>query len=103
MRRTLNYPLGFTFFGLTPSYRTSLFKQIHEIVFFGKGGYDWHTIYNMPMWLRNLTFNLINNHFKEQNNQNKAEESWVNGTFKQAAQERKKTSPPTYITKASKK
>ena len=57
----------------------------------------------MPIWLRNLTFNLINNHFKEQNNQNKAEESWVNGTFKQASQERKKTSPPTYITKASKK
>lgn len=57
----------------------------------------------MPIWLRNLTFNLINNHYKEQNSQNKAEESWTKGKAKQAASERKKITPPTYVTKASKK
>ena len=103
LRRTLIYPLGLTFFGLTPDYRTSLFRQIHDIVFHGNGGYDWHTIYNMPIWLRNLTFNLINNHYKEQNSENKAEESWTKGKAKQAASERKKITPPTYVTKASKK
>jgi hypothetical protein len=55
--------LGLTFFGLTydiaPQARAAIFTQIHEIVFHGKGGYDWHTIYNMPIWLRRFTFNKI--------------------------------------------
>lgn len=91
------------FFGLTPEYRSAIFKQIHEIVFHGKGGYDWDTIYNMPIWLRNLTFNLIDKYYSEQNKNTKAEDSWVKGEAKQAAQENKKITPPSYITKASKK
>ena len=55
------------FFGLTPEYRLSLFRQIHEIVFHGNGGYDWQTIYDMPIWLRTFTFNLIKQHYDEQN------------------------------------
>jgi hypothetical protein len=55
--------LGLTFFGLTyetaPQSRAAVFTQIHEIVFHGKGGYDWHTIYNMPIWLRRFTFNKL--------------------------------------------
>ena len=52
------------FFGLTSEtaaqFRARLFIQIHEIVFHGKGGYDWATVYNMPIWLRQFTFNKIN-------------------------------------------
>ena len=62
--------LGLSFFGLTydiaPQARANLFKQIHEIVFHGNGGYDWHTIYNMPIWLRKYTFNEIRNYYEEQ-------------------------------------
>lgn len=47
------------FFGLTLDYRVNLFTQIHEIVFHGKGGYDYGTIYNMPIWMRNFTFQKI--------------------------------------------
>jgi hypothetical protein len=39
-----------------PQIRIGLFKQIHEIIFHGKGGYDYFTIYNMPLWLRKFTF-----------------------------------------------
>jgi hypothetical protein len=64
--------LGLSFFGLTyntaPQVRANLFKQIHEIVFHGQGGYDWHTIYDMPIWLRKFTFNEIKNHYEELNN-----------------------------------
>ena len=95
--------MGLTFFGLTPDYRTSLFKQIHEIVFYGNGGYDWNTVYNMPIWLRNLTFTFINNHYSEQSQNTSAEDTWVKGEAKQAAQSNKKVSVPSYITKASKK
>ena len=59
------------FFSLTHSqaveYRSNLFTQIHEIVFHGGGGYDWDTIYSMPMWLRKFTYKKISDHFEEQN------------------------------------
>ena len=58
--------LGLTFFGLTPEYRQNLFSQIHEIVFHGQGGYDWHTLYNMPIWLRNFTYKKLEEYFKKQ-------------------------------------
>ena len=54
------------FFGLTAEYRAGLFSQIHEIVFHGQGGYDWHTVYNMPIWLRNFTYKKLEEHYKKQ-------------------------------------
>jgi hypothetical protein len=36
-----------------------IFSQIHEIVYHGNGGYNWETIYNMPLWLRKFTFEKI--------------------------------------------
>ena len=54
------------FFGLTAEYRKGLFSQIHEIVFHGQGGYDWHTVYNMPIWLRNFTYKKLEEHYKKQ-------------------------------------
>jgi hypothetical protein len=63
-------PLGLAFFGLTSDNiapaRASLFSQIHQIVFYGKGGYDWHTVYNMPIFLRLFTFNEIKKHYEEE-------------------------------------
>jgi hypothetical protein len=67
----LIFPLDLTFFGLTsdlvPQVRVDLFSQIHEIVFHGQGGYDWETVYNMPIWLRKFTFNRMKKHYDEQN------------------------------------
>ena len=49
------------------------------MVFHGQGGYDYNTIYNMPIWLRNFTFNKIKEHYENQNKeQKKAEASWTN-------------------------
>jgi len=59
VRRRSPYPCRSSFFGLTQEYRYLLFKQIHEIIFHGRGGYDYDTIYNMPVWLRNITFKFI--------------------------------------------
>jgi len=63
MERRLRFQLGSTFFGLTttnaPQVRINLFNTIHQIVFHGKGGYDFNTIYNMPLWLRGYTYNEI--------------------------------------------
>ncbi len=63
-----------TFFSLTPNeaaeYRQNLFTQLHEIVFHGNGGYDWHTVYEMPIWLRKFTYKKIADHFEEVNKKN---------------------------------
>ena len=32
---------------------------MNEIVFHGKGGYTWDTVYEMPIWLRNFTFQKL--------------------------------------------
>lgn len=64
--RRLRYPLRSSFFGLTQEYRFNLFKQIHEIIYYGKG-YDYDTVYNMPLWLRNITFKFIQDSINQKN------------------------------------
>ena len=64
---------GLAFFGLTPEKanqsRLNIFTQIHEIVFWGNGGYSWAEVYNMPIWLRIFTFNQIRKHYENKNKQ----------------------------------
>ena len=58
-------------FGVTlenaPIIRKNLFEQIHSIVFHGKGGYDWNTVYSMPIWLRKFTLHKMNEFYEKQN------------------------------------
>lgn len=104
-RRSL-FPLTLTFFGLTldtaPQFRVNLFSQIHEIVFHGQGGYDWETIYNMPIWLRKFTFHKIKEYYDKQNEETN---QMNNGNIKtlidssgkvQAPEFAKKTKPISY-------
>ena len=62
--------MGLTFFGLTskniPIHRANVFSQIHDIVFHGNGGYDWNTVYNMPLWLRKFTFKQIQDFYNKE-------------------------------------
>jgi len=47
--------------------------MIHEIVFNGRGGYDYETVYNMPIWLRNATYRFISDSIQNENEaQNKS-------------------------------
>ena len=107
LRRTSTYQLILTFFGLTYNsareYRMGLFATIHEIVFHGKGGYDYDTVYNMPIWLRKFTFNKIKEWYDSEKSTDN-ENSWVNNNeAKKAASGNKNINVPTYVTKASRK
>jgi hypothetical protein len=42
---------------------------MNEIVFHGKGGYNWDTIYSMPIWLRNFTFNKLKEWYDKEQEQ----------------------------------
>jgi hypothetical protein len=84
--RTSPYQLVLTFFGLTSTHRFNLFSQIHEIVFHGKGGYDWDTVYNMPIWLRKFTFNKLKEWYdKEQEAVDKQNNQLTNTSNKELA------------------
>ena len=65
-RRVYQCLSALTFFGLTQPYRLSVFSQIHEIVFHGKGGYTWTDVYNMPLWLRKFTFEKIKEFYEKE-------------------------------------
>lgn len=58
-----------------PQIRLNIFKQIHEIVFHGKGGYDYATIYHMPLWLRKFTFKEVKEFYEEEAKQMKNQQS----------------------------
>ena len=90
----------------------NLFKQIHEIVFHGKGGFDWYTIYNMPIWLRKFTFSQIQKHYAEEAAEYEKAKNGDKTTLMDSSgnvnksefnKTAKPITPPTYVTKASKK
>jgi hypothetical protein len=77
--------LGLTFFGLTSisakEYRVKFLSQIHEICFYGQGGYSWTEVYEMPLWLRKFVYKKIKNHYDkkaEQIKQAKSPQNSVN-------------------------
>jgi len=41
--------------------------MIHQLIFHGKGGYDYNTVYNMPIWLRKFTYSEIRDFYDEEN------------------------------------
>jgi hypothetical protein len=89
-----------TFFGLTPEYRLSLFKQIHEIVFNGQGGYQWETVYDMPIWLRRFTFETLREYYEKRNKDKETLEDSVKGKDKNKPTRPDIAPKPTYTTKA---
>jgi hypothetical protein len=86
---------------MAPQVRANIFTQIHEILFHSQGGYDYDTVYNMPIWLRKFTFNKLKEYYTPKDNKN--ESSWTQGDVKEEASKNKQIKVPTYVTKASKK
>ena len=84
------------------------FTQIHDIVYHGNGGYDWETVYNMPLWLRRFTIKQIHTYI---NNINSSKEKDVveqtRNNIRAAGFDRstesKKVAVPDYVAKAGKK
>lgn len=85
-----------------------LFTQIHEICFYGEGGYDWETVYKMPIWLRKYTFNKIQEHYAAKNNEGDNSDSWLSGEAREVAAQNKKMEDvkkikvPSFITNPGK-
>ena len=59
--------MGSRFFGLTPSYKFSVYNEIHDLVYYGKGGFLYSEVYNMPIHIRRYSISRINKHIETQN------------------------------------
>ena len=92
--------MGLTFFGLTPKYRENVFSRVHEIVFYGQGGYDWDTVYHLPVRYREFIYNQIREHYEKQA---KEAEKQQKSMKSKTAQTAKPNINPTYTAKAPKK
>ena len=97
--------MGLSFFGLTPNsakiQRNNVFSQIHEIIFHGKGGYSWSDIYNMPIWLRNFTFNKIKTFYDDEAERVEAMSKTRDSNTKDVIGKDGKVSAPQFLNKAS--
>lgn len=95
--------MDLAFFGLTSTnfiiHRKNVFTQIHEIVFHGKGGYDWYSVYNMPIWLRNFTFNKINEFYTKKKEMEESSQEKSNS--KNLIDSSGRISNPTFSNKTS--
>jgi hypothetical protein len=89
------FQLELPFFGLTPEYRASLFTQLHDIVFHGKGGYSFGEIYEFPIWLRRYVHRSMIEFYENENKQ--AQKSQGQQSLLQDG----KIKAPDYSTKAS--
>ena len=77
---------------------------LDHIVFHGNGGYDWETVYHMPLWLRRTTFNLLKDHYdKEQEAMEKQQNMLKNKSGNKEISRPNIAQTPTYTTKAAKK
>ena len=75
-------------------------------MFYGRGGYDYDVVYNMPIWLRNITYKFIQDSISQENEaQNKALKKGGGSTtnLDWANPDKSKITSPGYISKASKK
>ena len=76
---------------------------MHDIIFHGGGGYNYDTIYNMPIWLRKFTFKKLQEHFQPKEDNDVVTQSQQAMKSAQAEGIAPKINVPTYVTKASRK
>jgi hypothetical protein len=81
-------------------YREYLFTRIHEICFYGQGGYDWNTVYYMPIMYREFIYQKIRSHYE---NKNKPNNEGQNKSLNKTGQTVKPNNTTYTAKKASKK
>ena len=59
--------MGSRFFGLTPSYKFQVYDEVHDLVYYGKGGFLYSEVYNMPIHIRRYHIRKINDLHEKHN------------------------------------
>ncbi len=59
--------MGSRFFGLTPNYKLQIYQEIHDLVYYGNGGFIYSEVYQMPIHIRRYHIRQIDVLHKKQN------------------------------------
>jgi len=63
--------LGSAFFGLTSNYKFQVYDEIHDLVYYGNGGFLYSEVYNMPIHIRRFHIRKINDLHEKHNEEHK--------------------------------
>lgn len=63
----------FPFFGLTTEYKLGLHEEIFSLCYYGKGGFTWNEVYELPIHLRRFYIQQVSKAIEEKNKAEKAE------------------------------
>jgi hypothetical protein len=63
----------FPFFGLTSDYKLGLHEEIFSLCYYGKGGFSWDEVYNLPIHLRRFYISQVSKVIMEQNKAQQSE------------------------------
>ena len=57
----------FPFFGLGTEYKLGLHEEIFSLCYYGKGGFTWNEVYDLPIHLRRYYIQQISKAIEERN------------------------------------
>ena len=59
--------MGSAFFCLTPKYKLQVYQEVHDLVYYGNGGFIYSEVYQMPIHIRRYHIRKIDVLHKKQN------------------------------------
>ncbi len=68
------------FFGLGTDYKLGLHEEIFSLCYYGKGGFVWEEVYNLPIHLRRFYIQQVSKAIEEKNKAEKAEYNKAKGS-----------------------
>ena len=71
-----------SFFGLQPEHRPLIHEQVFQLIYFGKGGFTFDEVYNMPIYLRKFYFKRLEKEYITEAEEIKKQQKKVNRPFK---------------------
>jgi len=77
--------LGSRFFGLTPNYKFQVYDEIHDLVYYGQGGFLHSEVYHMPIHIRRYHIRKISELHEERNQKDQEAMSKMDKTSKSIA------------------
>lgn len=69
------------FFGLGSSYRPVLYDQLFELMYYGKMGFSFSELYNMPVFLRNYYYRKLADIKKKEQEAEQAQVDKIQGSM----------------------
>jgi hypothetical protein len=63
--------LDLTFFGLTQNYKIGVYQEIFDLVYYGKGGFNYQDVQNMPIHIRRFFIKRIEQTLNKQHEHEK--------------------------------